>query len=196
MGSSIVMGVPNNIWLISWKTPSGNGWWLGAPLWLRKPFHLMISSSTSWLISCPRISPSQAETLYGLVAANPVFFKWSDDPEAEVRADFEAGRRKLEVLRFWGEKLWWKLFVCFSHYKAWNPSKCPRLVGPWCSSPQLSYTSMDISNQDWQNWMGKFTEHPSWFLMIKTTMVSGADSPTKPIHWYDQISMKSIPRYP
>jgi len=31
-----------------------------------------------------RLAVQQAETLYGVVAANPVFFKWSNDPEAEV----------------------------------------------------------------------------------------------------------------
>mmetsp|Transcript_133865 Transcript_133865/g.317332 ORF Transcript_133865/g.317332 Transcript_133865/m.317332 type:complete len:322 (-) Transcript_133865:13-978(-) len=35
-----------------------------------------------------RLAVQQAETLYGVVAANPVFFKWSDDPQAEVAAWF------------------------------------------------------------------------------------------------------------
>lgn len=40
-----------------------------------------------------RLAVQQAETLYGLVAANPVFFKWSDDPEAEVATWFAQAMR-------------------------------------------------------------------------------------------------------
>lgn len=40
-----------------------------------------------------RLAVQQAETLYGLVAANPVFFKWSDDPEAEVASWFAQAMR-------------------------------------------------------------------------------------------------------
>lgn len=40
-----------------------------------------------------RLAVQQAETLYGLVAANPVFFKWSDDPESEVATWFAQAMR-------------------------------------------------------------------------------------------------------
>jgi hypothetical protein len=43
------------------------------------------SASASDVPSPSPMMSLEAETLYGLVAANPVFFKWSDDPEAEVR---------------------------------------------------------------------------------------------------------------
>eukprot|EP00933_Yihiella_yeosuensis_P072325 TRINITY_DN80688_c0_g1_i1.p1 TRINITY_DN80688_c0_g1~~TRINITY_DN80688_c0_g1_i1.p1 ORF type:complete len:385 (+),score=63.59 TRINITY_DN80688_c0_g1_i1:53-1156(+) len=33
-----------------------------------------------------RLAVQQAETLYGVVAANPIFFKWSVDPETEVNS--------------------------------------------------------------------------------------------------------------
>eukprot|EP00435_Cladocopium_sp_Y103_P018052 s3075_g4.t1 len=40
-----------------------------------------------------RLAVQQAETLYGVVAANPVFFKWSEDPEAEVATWFAQAMR-------------------------------------------------------------------------------------------------------
>jgi len=38
-----------------------------------------------------RLAVEQAETLYGVVSANPVFFMWSTDPEAEVLSWEEKG---------------------------------------------------------------------------------------------------------
>jgi len=40
-----------------------------------------------------RLAVQQAETMYGVVSANPVFFKWSSDPEAEVKSWEEKGYR-------------------------------------------------------------------------------------------------------
>ena len=36
-GVSINGATPRAGWFVSWNIPSWNGWWLGVPLWLRKP---------------------------------------------------------------------------------------------------------------------------------------------------------------
>jgi hypothetical protein len=44
MGGSWNAGYPFIAgWFISWKIPIKNGWWLGVPLWLRKPPIIVIS---------------------------------------------------------------------------------------------------------------------------------------------------------
>ena len=44
MGGSTVMGVPQARWMVDFhgKIPPRDGWWLGVPLWLRKPPYVYI----------------------------------------------------------------------------------------------------------------------------------------------------------
>ena len=45
------MEVPQNRWLISWKIPSINRWWLAVALWLRKPPRVGCSRCANRLVS-------------------------------------------------------------------------------------------------------------------------------------------------
>eukprot|EP00931_Biecheleriopsis_adriatica_P070833 TRINITY_DN44649_c0_g1_i1.p1 TRINITY_DN44649_c0_g1~~TRINITY_DN44649_c0_g1_i1.p1 ORF type:complete len:316 (+),score=59.14 TRINITY_DN44649_c0_g1_i1:142-1089(+) len=55
-------------------------------VWMKPHNNKVIRATSDEDLPFYRLAVQQAETLYGVVSANPVFFKWSTDPKEEVES--------------------------------------------------------------------------------------------------------------